>query len=192
MTVQIEVAGTDVDQVLTPRLRLNRLRAFHLGALEALHSNEQTMAALGGTVAPTVTKEFVRANLVHWIRFGFGLWMVADRNRPGEFIGWAALRRESEPLDAGLEPAVDLAVLLDAARRGRGLGTELTRTLVALAARSDVALAATCAVDDAAGRRVLEKVGFAYRRDLDRHRSAWSRYHWPDDAVVAADLVSVL
>ncbi len=99
----------------------------------------------------------------HWERFGFGLWLLRDR-QTGEAVGrggvrWAGL--------AGV-PNVEVAWAIVSRRWGQGLATELARESVRIGFEElelDELIAYTLP-HNTASRRVMEKAGLAYDRDI--------------------------
>jgi Acetyltransferase (GNAT) domain len=86
----ISLLGVTMERFETARLRAERLRENHLADLITLHLDPHVMRHLGGVRSPETTRAYVTANLEHWDRFGFGLWVL--RTRDGEFAGRAGIR----------------------------------------------------------------------------------------------------
>jgi RimJ/RimL family protein N-acetyltransferase len=74
----------------TTRLSAERLREGHLAELVALHLDPHVMRYVGGVRSPEATRAYLTANLEHWDRFGFGLWVL--RTHDGKFAGRAGIR----------------------------------------------------------------------------------------------------
>lgn len=146
-----------------PRLHAERLIEAHLPVLRRLHGNEQTMATLGGVRGAAETVASLDRHLAHWERFGFGLWVLREW-ASGRVAGTAGLRHRV--VESTTE--TELRCMLFPECWGRGLATEATRACVTigrdwLGLASVVALAAR---DDAAWRRVLEKAGLGFEREV--------------------------
>lgn len=99
----------------------------------------------------------------HWERFGFGLWLLRDRET-NEVVGRGGLRW------TGLAeiPNVEVAWAIVSRRWGEGLATELAVESIRLGFEElgvDELVAYTL-TNNAASRRVMEKTEFAYERDL--------------------------
>jgi RimJ/RimL family protein N-acetyltransferase len=113
------------------------------------------------------TRADVRAGLLdkrkHWERHGFGLWLLRD-HATGELVGRGGLQYT----DAIGGFAVEIAYAIVPERWGQGLGTELARASVAVAfdTLGLNELIAITLPDNVASRRVMEKVGFDYDRDI--------------------------
>jgi RimJ/RimL family protein N-acetyltransferase len=146
-----------MDRFETARLSAERLRESHLADLVALHLDPRVMRYVGGVRSPEATRAFLVANLDHWDRHGFGLWML--RTKDGEFVGRAAIRH----LIVGGAPEVEVAYTFQCTSWGKGLATEITQALVNLgfAQLKLPSLVGVVAIDHVASRRVLEKSGFA-------------------------------
>jgi RimJ/RimL family protein N-acetyltransferase len=114
------------------------------------------------------TRADARASLVdkrdHWERHGFGLWLLRDR-ATGLMVGRGGLQYT----DAIGGFAVEAAWTIVPERWGEGLATELAVASVAVA--FDVLdlheLIAITLPDNLASRRVMEKAGFGYDREID-------------------------
>jgi ribosomal-protein-alanine N-acetyltransferase len=98
-----------------------------------------------------------------WEHRGFGLWLLRDRATLG-CVGRGGLEYTEAPGTL----AVEVAWTIAPERWGEGLATELARAAVHVAfAHLDVpALVALTLPDNLASRRVMEKAGFAYERDI--------------------------
>ena len=151
----------------TERLVGERLREEHFAYQRALDSDPDVMATLGGVRSENESLELLRSGLDHWDRHGFGPWVFHARET-GETVGGAALRRAH----VGGRDEVELGYRVAAAWWGRGIATEMASALVGVA-RDRLGLAELVAFtlpDNLASRRVMEKVGFTYERDIE-----WAR-----------------
>jgi [ribosomal protein S5]-alanine N-acetyltransferase len=114
------------------------------------------------------TRADVQASLVdkrdHWERHGFGLWLLRDR-ATGVMVGRGGLQYTD--VIGGF--AVEAAWTIAPERWRQGLATELAIASVAVA--FDVLdvheLIAITLPDNLASRRVMEKAGFGYERDIE-------------------------
>jgi RimJ/RimL family protein N-acetyltransferase len=113
------------------------------------------------------TRRDVRASLIdkrsHWERHGFGLWLLRDR-LTGEMVGRGGLQYT----DAVGGYAVEAAWAIVPRRWGQGLGTELAQASVGVALHSlglEEVIAITLPTN-AASRRVMDKAGFVYDREI--------------------------
>ena len=138
----------------------------HEGELAVLHADRRVMATMGGSPAtPEQSRAWIQRNLRHGKEPGLGIFVFRER-AAGRFVGRGAIRRIE--IGGGEEVEVGYAVAADL--WGRGLATEMARGLVAHAEESGLRdLVAYTELTNAASRRVLEKIGFAYERDVEQH-----------------------
>jgi ribosomal-protein-alanine N-acetyltransferase len=161
----------DLSAFQTERLSAERLRAEHLDVLCRMHANETVMAWMGGARSREETIAYMERNLAHWDGYGYGIWLLRDRTT-GTFAGRGGLR--NAVFEA--RPEIEMAYALLPEFWGRGLATEYARALLRIG-HGDLGLAELVALarpDNAASRRVLEKTGFRYERDVF-HQDAT---HW--------------
>jgi [ribosomal protein S5]-alanine N-acetyltransferase len=155
---------SELDRVETERLVGERLREEHLAYLRMQDSDRDVMATLGGVRSENETWENLLSGLEHWERHGFGPWLFHVR-ATGEAVGGAALRH----VHIGGRDEVELGYRVAAAWWGRGIATEMASALVGVA-RDRLRLPEIVAFtlpDNRASRRVMEKVGFTYERDVE-------------------------
>jgi [ribosomal protein S5]-alanine N-acetyltransferase len=155
--------SVSIETFETSRLRAERIRAADLEEMRRLHRDERVMATLGGVLSDAETRAWLERNLERWERDGFGRWVFRDR-ADGGFVGRGGLRRfELEGRDE-----VELSYAVAAERWSLGFGTEIARAVVTVGAerlglRDVIAFTLPTNV---ASRRVMEKAGFAYERDI--------------------------
>ncbi len=151
-----------MDGFTTPRLVAERLHQRHLADLVALHLDPEVSRYLGGTRSAEATAAYLAANLAYWDRHGFGLW--AWRTPDGAFVGRAGIR----PLAVEGVPEIEVAYALTREAWGKGYASEMTRALVqhGLERLGLPSLIGVVMVKHLASRRVLEKAGFAFERDV--------------------------
>ena len=152
-----------IDSLETARLRGERLREDHFETLSALHQDAKVMATLGGLRTTRETRVFLGKQLAHWDEHGFGL-LIFCAKADGAFVARAGLRR----LHIGGRDEVELAYVVAADHWGRGYATELGRALLEYGF-CDLGLAEIACYTgqcNAASRRVMEKLGFVYEREL--------------------------
>ncbi len=150
------------DGLTTPRLVAERLDPRHLDELVALHRDAEVSRYLGGTRSAEATRAYLAANLGHWERHGFGLWVW--RTPDGAFVGRGGIR----PLAVEGAPEIEVAYALARDAWGMGYASEITRALIAhgLERLGLASLVGVVMVDHVASRRVLEKAGFVFERDV--------------------------
>jgi RimJ/RimL family protein N-acetyltransferase len=155
-----------IERVETERMILERLR------LE--HADEQLRLLLDPRVSSTLwprrqlpteaeVRDGLRAKIDHWDRHGFGIWLLRDRET-GEMVGRGGLQYT---YTAGLND-VEAGWAVVPERWGQGLGTELAHACVeaAFGPLGLLELVAFTLPDNTASRRVMEKAGFTYERDI--------------------------
>lgn len=152
----------------TERLLAEPLAVAHADELAALHADERVMATMGGqTATPEESLAWIERNLRHGEEPGLGIFVFRERGS-GRFVGRGALRR----IEIGGGPEVEVGYALAHDLWGRGLATEMAGALVAHAEDAGhEGLVAYTEPANAASRRVLEKVGFHYERDVEHHGS---------------------
>jgi RimJ/RimL family protein N-acetyltransferase len=152
-----------MDHFHTARMRAERLRPDHLAELCAMHRDARVMATLGGVRSDAGTETYLAANLSHWERHGYGLWVLRDE--AGRFLGRAGIRH----LVIEGEPEIELAYAFLVDYWGRGLATEIATALLRIA-WTHLRLPSLMAWTGAANipsQRVLQKVGFSFDCALD-------------------------
>ena len=149
-----------MDAFTTGRLSAERLRRDHLDDLVILHQDEAVSRTLGGTRTAEQTAAYVEANLAHWDRRGFGLWILRDQQ--GRFVGRAGVR----PLAVLGREEIEIAYTFHQAYWGQGYASEIA------AAMRDIAfgplglpdLVGIVLADHWPSRRVLEKTGLVFEQ----------------------------
>lgn len=152
-----------IDERRTARLRMRRMRAEDLDDLDRMHRNEQVMATLGGLKTRAQSAEFLERVLAYWEQRGFGLWMIFDLHS-GRFAG----RGGVHPVTVEGEPEVELAYAFMPEFWRQGLATELAEESLRVGfdvLRLDHLVCFTLPTNQGS-RRVMEKVGFTYERDI--------------------------
>ena len=115
----------------TERLLLRRRRPADDAALAAMSADPDVMrhVGTGATLDARATAELLQRIDREWDERGFGLWIVAARERPGRALGFCGLTVPGF-LPAVL-PAVEVGWRLERAAWGRGVATEAARAAVA-------------------------------------------------------------
>jgi len=150
----------------TDHLRAERRSAADFDDLRRLHQDPRAMATLAADGRPLPeeqTRQSLQASLDHWERYGYGIWTFRS-HADGQFVGYCGLRHGQV---AG-RPEVELLYALLPGYWGRGLATEMGRAVLALGFRQldlDEIIAYTLTTNHAS-RRVMEKVGLTYERDI--------------------------
>ena len=148
------------------------------------HEDELVRLLLDPRVAQTMwsphetrTREDVRAGLqrklAHWERHGLGQWLFRDR-ATGAMVG----RGGPQHTMASGRDEIELGWVIVPERWGQGLATELARASVEVVF-GPLALEEVIAYtqpDNFASRRVMEKSGFTYERDITYEREPFVLY----------------
>ena len=164
-------AGTD--RIETPRLAGEPVSASHHGELCRLLGDPRVGRTLGGTRTPDEVAVWIAEEELHRAANGFGQWMWRVRSS-GEFAGRGGLRRTE--IDGVTETEAAWAVVPEL--WGRGYATEIGRASVACAfERLGLAdLVAFTLPDNVASRRVMDKLGFEYEKDISHQGLPHVRY----------------
>ena len=165
----------ELDRLETTRLVGERLREAHFDYQRALDSDPDVMATLGGVRSESESWELLRSGVDHWERNGFGPWVFHARET-GEAVGGAALRR----VEIEGRAEVEVGYRVAAPWWGRGIATEMASALVGVA-RDRLGLEEIVAFTlpfNLASRRVMEKSGFAYERDIEWAGLPHVLYRW--------------
>jgi RimJ/RimL family protein N-acetyltransferase len=155
-----------VERAQTERMVLERLRLEHAPELLRLLRDRRVAATLSPSGEPPNKYEVIaglEAKVDHWDRHGFGMWLLRDRET-GQMVGRGGLQYT---YTAGLND-VEASWAVVPERWGEGLATELAQACVEvafgpLALRELVAFTLP---DNTASRRVMEKAGFTYEREI--------------------------
>jgi [ribosomal protein S5]-alanine N-acetyltransferase len=147
----------------TDRLIAERLLLTDLDELCRMHRDPSGMATLGGLRSDDQTRQFLRDNLRYWDQHGYGLWMFRSK-ADGRFVGRGGLRH----VHVGGHDEVELAYALMAAFWGNGLATEMAEAILTVAFEhlglTDIV--AFTLTTNQASRRVMERVGCTFERDI--------------------------
>ena len=160
------MSTSTIERVETERMILERLRLEHASdQLRLLLDPRVSTTLWPRTQLPTETEvlEGLAAKVDHWDRHGFGMWQLSDRET-GERVGRGGLQYT---YTAGLND-VEAGWAVVPERWGQGLATELAHACVEVGFEqlNLLELVAFTLPDNRASRRVMEKAGFAYERDI--------------------------
>jgi [ribosomal protein S5]-alanine N-acetyltransferase len=131
--------------------------------LSAMHQDPRVMFTLGGIRSAGQTRRYLQDNLAHWENHGYGLWMFRAKS-DHRFIGRGGLRKVT--VEGNTE--IELAYAVMGEFWGKGLATEMaTASLnVAFQHLDFREIVAFTMPTNHASRRVMEKVGLRYERDV--------------------------
>ncbi|WP_162937541.1 GNAT family N-acetyltransferase [Indioceanicola profundi] len=153
------------DRFNTERIAAARLTRRDEEVILSMHNDPVVMASIGGVQDRAMTENYMRLNLEHWQRRGFGIYLLHGR-LDGALLGRAGIRTTKVQ---GAEE-VELSYVLMPGAWGRGLATEAARALVALArdVLSLPGLVAFIAAANAPSQRVAGKCGFIRQGVVER------------------------
>ncbi|MFY0476773.1 GNAT family N-acetyltransferase [Achromobacter marplatensis] len=147
------------DAFLTRRLRAQRMRQDHLSFITDMHADAGLMETMGGTRDAAASRLYVAQNVAHWTEYGYGMYVLEDRDT-GAMVGRAGLKYTvSDALGA-----IELAYAFLPDCWGRGYAGEIAASLIDMGFELlpvDV-LSAVALRSNAASRRVMEKTGLRY------------------------------
>lgn len=153
------------DRFETARLHCTRIGEADYDRMCRLESDAGTQGPLFGVRTPEETAERLERALAAWRADGFGTWIATTHD--DDFAGIGLLFRSRIERESGIE----LGYAFLPAFWGRGLATEMSRGLIEIAFTGldlPYVLAVT-ALDHVKSRRVMEKLGMTFRREL-QHR----------------------
>src|SRR5688572_2088973 len=147
----------------TARLLLTRLCPDDLNDLVHLYADPTVTATLGGVRTADWVADYLQRQMAHWDDHGFGFWTVRDR-LTGEFIGRGGLRYAS--IEGRREIEVGYGFREEC--WGKGLATELAieSVRVGFTELRFPDLVSFTLTSNLASKRVMEKAGFRYERDI--------------------------
>lgn len=153
-----------VDSFETARLRAERLRSDHFNDLRSLHSDVEAMAPLWGVLPEQITRESMKVDLDLWISAGFGRWMFYMRE-DHRFVGRCGVQRST------IEDNEEIELLYGLLPEfwGAGLGVEMTVAILEWMSHRHPnvkSIVATVKPENGRSRRVLEKSGFVFEREV--------------------------
>jgi [ribosomal protein S5]-alanine N-acetyltransferase len=161
------MSTSTIERLETERMILERLHLEHAPEQLRLMLDPRVSATLWPRRDELPTEADVldglRAKVEHWDRHGFGMWMVRDRDT-GEMVGRAGLQYT---YTAGVND-IEAGWAVVPERWGQGLATELAHACVETAFEhlGLLEIVAFTLPDNLASRRVMQKSGFTYERDI--------------------------
>jgi ribosomal-protein-alanine N-acetyltransferase len=161
------MSSPEIERVETPRLICERLGIGHLAEVSRLLRDPLVATTLWPGGQPPSEQEVITSvadKERHWERYGFGLWLVRDRET-GEMVGRGGLQWTTYVTDLD-EVEVGWAIVPE--RWREGLATELAQTSIEIAfgplALNEIV--AFTLPHNIASRGVMEKTGFVYEREI--------------------------
>lgn len=155
-----------VSSLITERLRAEPLTLAHFDEICLLHRDPAVMRTLSADGRPfpdDFTKRGLADAVGHWARNGFGLWAFYDK-RSGRFVGRGGLKLYS--IDGEDQVGLAYAVVLD--QWGQGYATEIGEASLRVGFEElGLPQVSTWTLPiNKASQRVMEKLGFRYKRDI--------------------------
>ena len=148
--------------VQTARLLLRRVEEQDQPFIRQLDANVDVMRA-GHVRSSEESDARTSMHVQHWNQHGFGVWTALDRVTLA-YVGTGGLRH----IELEQQEVVQVGYRFLPSVWGQGLATELATAAVhaAFNALGLLRLVAVARPTNTASRRVLEKVGFVYARDV--------------------------
>jgi ribosomal-protein-alanine N-acetyltransferase len=147
----------------TERLCAERLQEGHFEFINQMNRDERIMAHLGGLRSTEQTSEYMKYNLAHWQQYGYGIWILRQQST-GFLTGRGGLRNT---VLAGKDE-VEVAYGLLPEYWNMGLASEFVEAVVRIGF-SEIGLSSLACITrqgNTASKRVLEKTGFEFERDI--------------------------
>lgn len=152
-----------IESFRTDRMTATRLQSEDGDDFCRMYRDPVVTATLGGVRSEEESRQWLQLNLDHWDRHGFGLWVFRD-HEANQFVGRAGLRH----VHVGGKDELELGYALMAEFWGRGLATEMARACLKVGFEQLGLPEVVCfaLTTNTASRRVMEKVGFTFERDI--------------------------
>ncbi len=159
-------SNATIERVETPRLVCERLRMDHLPEVSRLLRDPRVARTLWPGVASPTEQDVIastREKERHWERYGFGLWLLRDAST-GEAVGrgglqWTYIAELNQ---------VEVGWAIVPKRWRQGLATELARASIEIAfgPLGLNQIIAFTLPENRASRRIIEKTGFVFEREI--------------------------
>ena len=163
MSASVPPDRSRVGAHLTARLRLEIPSGADLADLILLWRDPLVTATLGGPRDPEAVQGLLDVMVRHRQEHGWGWWILRSRETGG-FLGYGGIRGAT--FDG--QPEVELGYALVAPAWGQGLATELAidAMQVAFEELGHASVVAITTGTNTASRRVMEKAGMRYEKDV--------------------------
>jgi [ribosomal protein S5]-alanine N-acetyltransferase len=152
-----------VDRLNTPRLCGEPIGPQHHAGLLAILSAPRVGATLGGVATAADVDAHIARTAAHWEEHGFGWFAFTDRE-----TGALVARGGPNTAHVGGRDEVEIGWTVAPGRWGQGIATELGAASIELAfgPLGLVDVVSFTLPDNHASRRVMEKLGFEFERDV--------------------------
>jgi RimJ/RimL family protein N-acetyltransferase len=160
------MTSATIERVETPRTACERMRMEHVDEMLRLLRDSRVADYLWPGTGPPTEQQIIDATLDkerHWERYGFGLWVQRERDT-GTVVGRGGLQW-THVVDRN---EVEVAWVVDPERWGHGFATELAEASIetAFGPLGLSEIVAFTLPHNIASRRVMEKTGFTYDREI--------------------------
>jgi [ribosomal protein S5]-alanine N-acetyltransferase len=147
----------------TTRLHGRQMRADDFDPLLRMYQNAEVTATLGGKRTADQVREYLHDQLAHFARYGYGFWMFHSK-KDGQFVGRGGLRN----IFVGGHDEVEVGYALMPEFWRQGLATEMAQASVQIGFTELELpeLVSFTMPTNIASRRVMEKTGFVFVRDI--------------------------
>jgi RimJ/RimL family protein N-acetyltransferase len=165
--IVVTIRGMQIDAVVTERLTCRPPEPDDEPYYVELTSSPEVGAWLRppplDPFGPADAVTWLESDIAHWYAHGFGPWLLFDRARGG-FVGRAGLRWT----EVDGERAIEVAWALVPEWWGKGLATEAAVAAIGVARERGIRrLVAFTLPDNVASRRVMEKAGLRFSREME-------------------------
>jgi RimJ/RimL family protein N-acetyltransferase len=149
----------------TARMRGRPISIGDFSRLRMIQGDPRAAASLtpdGKPMDENGTRQALERWARHWSREGFGVWMFSRDD--GEFVGYAGVMRTA----VEGRPEIELLYAVRPAMWGTGAATEMSEAVLRYAFEEAgiVELVAFTLPANTGSRRVMEKCGFRFERDI--------------------------
>lgn len=151
--------------IATARMTGRPLCMDDVAALQALHRKPEVAEHIGGSWTEDRSHQFVKGAMEHWQTYGYGQWLFT-LNDSGDVVGRSGLRHYY--MDGRDE--IELLYAFDPGLWGQGLGTEAARAAVdwGFEQHGFDSIVSFTLPDNPASKRVMEKAGLVFEKEVTR------------------------
>jgi RimJ/RimL family protein N-acetyltransferase len=152
-----------IDFVETPRLIVRPPTPSDFSLLCQLHQNDAVTAMLGGSLSDEQVRQTLADHIAHFNRHGYGLWIFCSK-ADDSFVGRGGLRN----VFVGEHDEVEVGYALLPEFWNQGLATEIAQESVKIGfGECQLSeLVSFTLPTNFQSRRVMEKAGFRFERDI--------------------------
>lgn len=160
-------------EIETARLQLRRLESRDLDDLARIYQNPEVMRYRlhRSPASREETQRQLTQMLKHWQQYGFGRWAIVEKSTQ-QFIGHAGLEV------VGALDEIEVNYLLARSHWNQGLATEAATAIVkyGFTALGFDRLVAIAKPENFGSRRVMEKIGMSYEKEISLYGNLWVYY----------------